>query len=116
MNAVPSAEEVEPASVPSGHARAPVAQRGSNHVGMRQFNERVVLQAIRLHGSCAKAELARLTGLTAQTVGLITTRLEDDDLLLRHAPVRGRIGQPSIPLALNPDGACLLYTSPSPRD
>jgi len=108
MNAVPSAEEVEPASVPSGHARAPVAQRGSNHVGMRQFNERVVLQAIRLHGSCAKAELARLTGLTAQTVGLITTRLEDDDLLLRHAPVRGRIGQPSIPLALNPDGAFFI--------
>jgi predicted NBD/HSP70 family sugar kinase len=72
---------------------------------MRQFNERVVLQAIRLHGSCAKAELARLTGLTAQTIGLITTRLEEDGLLLRQAPVRGRIGQPSVPLALNPDGA-----------
>ena len=34
--------------------------RGSNHVGMRQFNERVVLQAIRLNGSLPKAELARL--------------------------------------------------------
>lgn len=80
-------------------------QRGSNHVGMRQFNERVVLQAIRLHGSVPKAELARLTGLTAQTIGLITTRLEEDDLLIRHDRVRGRIGQPSVPLALNPDGA-----------
>jgi predicted NBD/HSP70 family sugar kinase len=83
-------------------------QRGSNHVGMRQFNERVVLQAIRLHGSCPKAELARLTGLTAQTIGLITTRLEEDGLLIRHDPVRGRIGQPSVPLALNPDGAFSL--------
>lgn len=82
-----------------------VRPRGSNQVGMRQFNERVVLQAIRLHGSLPKAELARLTGLTAQTVGLIATRLEDDGLLMRQEPVRGRIGQPSVPLALNPDGA-----------
>jgi predicted NBD/HSP70 family sugar kinase len=79
--------------------------RGSNHVGMRQFNERVVLHAIRLHGSLPKAEVARLTGLTAQTIGLITTRLEEDGLLLRQERVRGRIGQPSVPLALNPDGA-----------
>lgn len=82
--------------------------RGSNHVGMRAFNERVVLQAIRLNGSLPKADLARLTGLTAQTIGLITTRLDEDGLLIRHEPVRGRIGQPSIPLALNPDGAFSL--------
>ena len=79
--------------------------RGSNHVGMRAFNERVVLQAIRLNGSLPKAELARLTRLTAQTIGLITTRLEEDALLIRHDRVRGRIGQPSVPMALNPDGA-----------
>ncbi len=79
--------------------------RGSNQVGMRQFNERVVLQALRLHGSLPKADLARLTGLTAQTIGLITARLEEDGLLIRQDRVRGRIGQPSVPLALNPDGA-----------
>ena len=28
---------------------------GSNQVGMREFNERVVLQAIRTHGSLPKA-------------------------------------------------------------
>jgi len=82
--------------------------RGSNHVGMRAFNERVVLQAIRLNGSLPKADLARLTGLTAQTIGLITARLDEDGLLIRHEPVRGRIGQPSVPLALNPDGAFSL--------
>jgi predicted NBD/HSP70 family sugar kinase len=86
-------------------SHVPLRQRGSNHVGMRAFNERVVLQAIRLNGSLPKADLARLTGLTAQTIGLITTRLEEDDLLIRHDRVRGRIGQPSVPLALNPDGA-----------
>lgn len=84
---------------------AQLRPRGSNQVGMRQFNERVVLQAIRLHGSCPKAEIARLTQLTPQTVQLIIGRLEADDLVRKLAPVRGKIGQPSIPMALNPDGA-----------
>lgn len=97
---------IEPASaVAPEPAPARLRPRGSNHVGMRQFNERVVLQAIRLNGSLPKADLARLTGLTAQTIGLITARLDDDGLLIRHEAVRGRIGQPSIPLGLNPDGA-----------
>lgn len=93
-------------ATPAAEATAPrLRPRGSNHVGMRQFNERVVLQALRLQGSAAKADLARLTGLTAQTIGLITTRLEEDGLVLKQERVRGRIGQPSVPLALNPDGA-----------
>jgi predicted NBD/HSP70 family sugar kinase len=79
--------------------------RGSNHVGMRQFNERVVLQAIRLHGSVPKAEIARLTHLTAQTVQIIIARLEADGLVRKLDPVRGKVGQPSVPMALNPDGA-----------
>jgi len=74
-------------------------------VGMRLFNERVVLQAIRLHGSLPKAEIARLTKLTAQTVQLIIGRLEGDGLVLKEAPLRGKVGQPSVPMALNPDGA-----------
>lgn len=103
----PPVTAVTAAAPVESEAATPVwlRQRGSNHVGMRQFNERVVLQAIRLHGSVPKAELARLTHLTAQTIGLITTRLEEDGLLIRHDRVRGRIGQPSVPLALNPDGA-----------
>jgi len=72
---------------------------------MRQFNERVVLQAIRLHGSLPKAEIARLTRLTAQTVQVIIARLEADALVTKLEPVRGKVGQPSVPMALNPDGA-----------
>ncbi len=79
--------------------------RGSNHVGMRQFNERVVLQAIRLNGSLAKADIARLTKLTPQTVQIIIARLEADGLVAKLAPVRGKVGQPSVPMALVPDGA-----------
>jgi predicted NBD/HSP70 family sugar kinase len=79
--------------------------RGSNHTGMRQFNERVVLHAIRLHGAQPKADLARLTHLSTQTVSLIIDKLIADDLVMRLAPVRGKVGQPSVPIALNPDGA-----------
>ncbi len=79
--------------------------RGSSQGGLRQYNERVVLQALRLHGALPAAELARLTGLTAQTISLITKRLLDDGLLLKGAPQRGKVGQPSVPLSLNPDGA-----------
>mgnify|MGYP000060547415 FL=1 len=82
--------------------------RGSNHTGMRQFNERIVLQAIRHHGAIAKADIARLTQLSSQTVAIIVSRLIDDGLLLKQDRVRGKIGQPSVPLSLNPDGAYSL--------
>ena len=79
--------------------------RGSSQGGLRQYNERVVLQALRLHGALPAADIARLSKLTAQTVSLITKRLLDDGLLLKGAPLRGKVGQPSVPLSLNPDGA-----------
>ena len=72
---------------------------------MRQFNERVVLQAIRLNGSVSKADIARLTRLTPQTVQIIIARLEADALVVKLDPTRGKVGQPSVPMALNPDGA-----------
>lgn len=79
--------------------------RGSNQIGMSQFNERVVLQAVRLHGSMPKADLARLTNLSTQTVSLIINRLLEEGLVRKLAPVRGKVGQPSVPIVLNPDGA-----------
>ena len=90
------------------HARAERAHlrpRGSSQGGLRQYNERVVLQAIRLHGALPGAEIARLTGLTAQTVSMITKSLIDDGYLRKGEPVRGKVGQPSVPLSLDPDGA-----------
>ncbi len=79
--------------------------RGSNQSGLRQYNERVVLQAVRLHGPLPGAQIARITNLTAQTVSLITKRLLDEELLCKGEPQRGRVGQPSVPLSLNPQGA-----------
>lgn len=79
--------------------------RGSNQSGMRAHNERMVLSLVRQQGALAKTDIARISGLSAQTVSVIMRSLEQDGLLLRGEPVRGRIGQPSVPMSLNPEGA-----------
>ncbi len=78
---------------------------GSNQARVRDHNERLVLSLIRRNGSLSKAEIARLSGLSAQTATVIMRALETDELLVRGTPVRGRVGQPSVPMHLNPDGA-----------
>jgi predicted NBD/HSP70 family sugar kinase len=87
------------------HSPAHAPPRGSSQGGVRQYNERVVLEAVRLHGALPAADIARQTQLTAQTVSMIAKRLLDDGLLVKGAPKRGKVGQPSVPLSLNPDGA-----------
>jgi predicted NBD/HSP70 family sugar kinase len=84
---------------------SPLRTLGSNQIGMREFNERVVLQAIRLHGSLPKAELARLTNLSTQTVSVIINRLLEEGFVVKLDSLRGKVGQPSQPIALHPDGA-----------
>lgn len=79
--------------------------RGTNQSGMRARNERLVLSLVRRHQALAKSEIARMTGLSAQTVSVIMRQLEQDGLLLRGEPVRGKVGQPSVPMRLNPNGA-----------
>lgn len=80
---------------------------GSNISGIAQYNERLILQLIRRCGSLTKAEIARITNLSAQTASVIINRLLDEKLLRkqerRHAV--GKVGQPAVPIALNPSGA-----------
>ena len=85
--------------------RPTTAGRGSNQTDVRAHNERLLLSLIRRHGSLTKAEISRLSGLSAQAISVIMRKLEDDGLLRRGKPVRGRIGQPSTPLALEGGGA-----------
>jgi predicted NBD/HSP70 family sugar kinase len=78
---------------------------GVNQTGVRAHNEKLILTLLRRHGSLPKSEIARRSGLTPQTVSVIMRSLEKDGLLLRGAPQRGKVGQPSIPMSLNPKGA-----------
>ena len=97
--AIPHAEEA---------SDQPLSARGTNQSGMRARNERLVLSLVRQHEALPKSEIARMTGLSAQTVSVIMRALESDGLLLRGEPVRGKVGQPSVPMRLNKDGAYFL--------
>ncbi|MFZ7092757.1 ROK family transcriptional regulator [Primorskyibacter sp. 2E233] len=72
---------------------------------MRAHNERLVLTILRRHGPMAKAEIARATGLSAQTVSVMMRRLEEEGFLRRGEPLRGKVGQPSVPMRLAGSGA-----------
>lgn len=80
-------------------------RRGTNQSDIRAHNERLVLSLLRRRSGLTKAEIARLSGLSAQAVSVIMRKLEDDGLLGRGSITRGRIGQPSTPMTLRADGA-----------
>jgi predicted NBD/HSP70 family sugar kinase len=96
---------------PDSPAVAPLAgrpadrSRGTNQSGVKLYNERLILSLIRRHRSLSKVEIARLTGLSVQTISGIVNRLEKDGRLLRRDPRRGRVGQPAVPFVLDPEGA-----------
>ena len=79
--------------------------RGSNQSDMRDHNERLVLSLVRRFAALAKSDIARMTGLSAQTVSVIMRKLEQDGLLTRGERVRGKVGQPSVPMSIAADGA-----------
>ncbi len=78
---------------------------GTTQAETRVYNERLVVALVRRHGQLSKSDLARLTSLAPQTITTIVNRAADNQLLLRREPLRGRLGQPSVPFALNPDAA-----------
>ncbi|WP_416413541.1 ROK family protein [Pantoea sp. App145] len=78
---------------------------GTNLEHARAHNRRVIIEAIRLHGELTRAELARLTALTPQTVSNIVAELEEAELLASRQPRKQGRGQPAIPVTLNPASA-----------
>jgi len=78
---------------------------GANQAGVRLYNERLLLSLVRRFGPLSKIEVARLTGLSVQSTSAIMNRLQSDGLLKREAPLRGRVGQPTIPMSIDPEGA-----------
>jgi predicted NBD/HSP70 family sugar kinase len=91
-----------------GGSTTAIAVRGTNQSGMRAFNERLVLTLVYRNQGLAQRDIARATGLSAQTISVIIRQLERDGLLSKGEPIRGRVGQPSVPLAVNARGAFFL--------
>ena len=77
---------------------------GVNQQGVRDHNERLILTMIQRHGTLPGSDLARRAGLSPQTVSVILRGLEQDGIVERGDPQRGRVGKPSIPMGLAADG------------
>jgi predicted NBD/HSP70 family sugar kinase len=78
---------------------------GTNLEHGQRYNRRVVLEAVRLHGPLSRAEIARRTGLSAQTISNLMDQLKPADLVIEHARRTGGRGQPPINIEINPLGA-----------
>jgi predicted NBD/HSP70 family sugar kinase len=81
---------------------------GVNQRGLRDHNERLLLSMLQRNGPMPGSDLARVAGLSPQTVSVILRKLENDGLLARGTPVRGKVGKPSVPMGLAPDGVFSL--------
>lgn len=82
--------------------------RGGDQLGLRAYNKRMILNLIRQNGALPKAEIARLTGLSAQAVSVIVNALLKEKLVRKEKKVRGKVGQPHTPIALNANGVLSL--------
>lgn len=78
---------------------------GFNQQGVRDYNERLILSTLLRHGDMPGSDIARRTHLSAQTISVILRKLESDGLLSKGAPVKGKVGKPSVPMKLNATGA-----------
>lgn len=86
-------------------ARLTLSLSGTNLERAGDYNQRIVLQAIRLTDETTRSELARVTGLTPPTIVNITKRLIDLGLVKPAGRLQGKRGQPAMRIVINPDGA-----------
>lgn len=78
---------------------------GLNSVSVRSYNERLVLSLLLQNTGITRLEIGEQSGLSAQTVSVIIRSLEQEGLIAKGEAQRGRVGPPTVPLSLNPDGA-----------
>ncbi|WP_242138300.1 ROK family transcriptional regulator [Sphingomonas sp. TREG-RG-20F-R18-01] len=96
-------------------ARLAVSLSGTNLARASDYNQRVVLQAIRTSQETTRVDLCRTTGLTAPTIANITRRLIDAGLVKEIGRLQGPRGQPAIRLTIEPLG-CLAIGLNIDRD
>jgi predicted NBD/HSP70 family sugar kinase len=81
------------------------ARRGTNLPRMGDFNQSVILDAVRRSpDGCSRVELVAATGLSAQTVSNISRRLLDTGLIVEAGKASVGPGKPRTLLRLNPTG------------
>lgn len=78
---------------------------GTNLVYTKQYNLRIVHEVIRVFGPLSRADIARHTELTVQTVSNLTKELIAAGLVCEGERRQEGRGAPAMTLMLNPDGA-----------
>jgi hypothetical protein len=78
---------------------------GLNAVSVRSYNERLVLSLLLQKQSTTRLEIGERTGLSAQTVSVLVRSLEQEGLVAKGEAQKGRVGPPTVPIVLNPEGA-----------
>lgn len=82
---------------------------GTNLPKVRDYNEQVVLELIRINGGTSRVEIAERTGLTAQTASNIVRRLLAKDLIVEgDKAVSKDSGKPRVGLEINPGAGYAL--------
>jgi predicted NBD/HSP70 family sugar kinase len=78
---------------------------GTNLVYTKQYNLRIVHEVIRQFGPISRADIARHTALTGQTISNLVKELLELDLIVEAEQRRQGRGAPSTALAINPEAA-----------
>lgn len=78
---------------------------GLNAISVRSYNERLVLSLLLQDTTTTRLEIGERTGLSAQTVSVLVRSLEQEGLVAKGEAQKGRVGPPTVPIALNPEGA-----------
>ncbi len=78
---------------------------GLNAVSVRSYNERLVLSLLLQKEATTRLEIGERTGLSAQTVSVLVRSLEQEGLVAKGEAQKGRMGPPTVPIVLNPEGA-----------
>lgn len=81
------------------------AMSGTSAGAAAVHNRRVVIDALRSNGALSRADLARATLLTKQTLSNIIEELERDGLVTAGETVKEGRGKPALPYHLAPTGA-----------
>jgi len=74
----------------------------------RQQSVRLVIERLLRDGPVSRAEIARATGLSKQTISEVMRDLERDGWVVEDGQVQGSVGRSAVTYALRPDAAFVL--------
>ena len=74
----------------------------------RQASTRLVIERVLREGPISRAEIARGTGLSKQTISEVMRELERDGWVREDGQVQGAVGRSAVTYAIRPDAAFVL--------